>query len=111
MNTEPVRTQRKPYPIYRRDSFPVGFALGVFFPLIAFALIYIFWFYDGMTLLQFLTYLRIRTNIMAAVISLSLIFNLPVFFVNIWGYRYNTARGVIFATMLFGAVIISLKTF
>ena len=93
----------------RRDSFPIGFVLGFAFPLLAFALIYIFWFYDTMTLSQYWIYLRQRSDTMAAVLSLSLILNLPIFFLNIWGHRYNTARGVIFATMIYGAVIIYLK--
>lgn len=93
----------------RRDSFPIGFAMGFFFPWIAFALIYIFWFYDTMTVSGFYTYLLIRPNILAAVLSLSLILNLPIFFLNIWGYRYNASRGVIFATMIYGAIIIYLK--
>jgi hypothetical protein len=93
----------------KRDSFPIGFALGFLFPVLAFALIYIFWFYDSMTLAQYVVYLRQRSATMAAVLSLSLILNLPIFFINIWGYRYNTARGVIFATMIYGAVIIYLK--
>ena len=111
MADEFVRRIEKPQPAYRRDSFPVGFTLGFVFPLVAFALIYIFWFYDGMMSLEFLRYLRVRPNILAAVLSLSLILNLPVFFLNIWGYRNNTARGVIFATMIYGAIIIYLKVF
>ena len=93
----------------RRDSFPIGFATGFLFPLIAFALIYIFWFYDNMTLREYFVYLKTRHDTLAAVLSLSLILDLPVFFLNIWGYRYNTSRGVIFAVMLYGAVIIYLK--
>lgn len=93
----------------RRDSFPIGFALGFFFPVIAFCLIYIFWFYDGMSLEAYYVYLRQRANIMAAVLSLSLILNLPIFFLSIWSYRYNTSRGIIFATMIYGALIIYLK--
>ncbi len=111
MADEPYKRTPIAPPIYRRDSFPVGFTLGFAFPLVGFALIYIFWFYDGMSLAQFIIYLRLRSNIMAAVLSLSLILNLPVFFLNIWGYRYNTARGVIFATMIYGAIIIYLKVF
>ena len=83
--------------------------MGFFFPVIAFILIYIFWFYDTMTVNEYYVYLRMRSNILAAVLSLSLILNLPVFFLNIWGHRYNTARGVIFATMIYGAIIIYLK--
>jgi hypothetical protein len=93
----------------KRDTFYIGFALGFLFPLLAFALIYIFWFYDSMTLVEFFQALRLRSNLFAGVLSLSLILNLPVFFLNIWSYRYNTARGVIFATMIYGAMIVYLK--
>ena len=93
----------------KRDSFPIGFALGFIFPALGFALIYIFWFYETMSLGDYYIYLRQRSDTMSAVLSLSLIMNLPVFFLNIWAHRYNTARGVIFATMIYGALIIYLK--
>ena len=92
-----------------RDSFPIGFVLGFLFPALGLALIYIFWFYESMTLTEYYIYLRQRSATMAAVLSLSLITNLPVFFLNIWGHRYNSARGIIFATMIYGAIIIYLK--
>jgi hypothetical protein len=57
----------------------------------------------------FISYLWQRSSTFSGVISISLIINLPVFFLNIWSHRYETARGVIFATMLFGAFIIYLK--
>lgn len=91
------------------NSFLFGLLLGTIFPILAFALIYIFWFYDTMPFDAFLNYLWVRSSVFSGVISISLIINLPVFFWNIWSHRYETARGVIFATMLFGAFIIYLK--
>lgn len=92
-----------------KDSFALGVLSGIVFPLAAFALIYIFWFYDTMMFSAFLQFLWTSSSTFAGVISLSLIINLPVFFLNIWSHRYETARGVIFATMLFGGFIIYLK--
>lgn len=93
----------------RSDSFPNGFALGFFFPLVGFLLIYLFWFYDEMSLDGFMDYLSLHRDTFSAVLSLTLILNLPVFFLNIWAHRNNSARGVIFATMIYGAIVIYLK--
>ena len=95
----------------KRDNFILGLIIGLIFPMIAFVLIYIFWFYDRMTIQHFIGTLRAREDMLAGIMSLSLILNLPIFFVNIWALRYNIARGVIFATMLYGIVIIYLKLF
>ncbi|MFN4881472.1 MAG: hypothetical protein ACK5AS_04430 [Bacteroidota bacterium] len=92
-----------------KNSFVMGTLLGLFFPMVAFALIYIFWFYDTMAPGDYLNYLWIRSTTFAGVISISLIINLPVFYFNIWSHRYETARGVIFSTMLCGGFIIYLK--
>ena len=77
--------------------------------MLAFTLIYIFWFYDTLALSAFLQELWLRPSTFAGVISISLIINLPVFFLNIWSHRYETARGVILATFLYGAFIVYLK--
>lgn len=95
----------------KRDRFVLGLVLGLVFPALAFALIYIFWFYDGMSFSQYVTYLGIHRATFAGVLSLSLIFNLPIFFMNIWSHRYFAARGVIMATFIYGIVIIYLKAF
>jgi hypothetical protein len=92
-----------------KNHFATGLILGVVFPVAAFALIYIFWFYDTMPFSNFLNYLWHKPSTFAGVISISIIINLPVFFLNIWSHRYETARGVIFATMLYGAFIMYLK--
>ncbi len=92
-----------------KNHFLFGLLLGTVFPLLGFALIYIFWFYDTMLFGAYLNYLWSRSSVFAGVISISLIINLPIFFLNIWSHRYETARGVIFATMLYGGFIIYLK--
>jgi hypothetical protein len=92
-----------------KNSFVLGWILGIIFPLFAFSLIYIFWFYDTMQPDVYLKYLWTRPSVFAGVISISLIINLPVFFLHIWSHRYETARGVIFSTMLLGGFIIYLK--
>jgi hypothetical protein len=93
----------------KRNSFLTGAILGVIFPLIAFALIYIFWFYDSMPFDKFMTFLWLHSSTFSGVLSLSIILNLPVFLFNIRAQRNETSKGIIFSTLLFGACIIYLK--
>tara|TARA_B100000902_G_C27057405_1_gene787292 strand:+ start:423 stop:707 length:285 start_codon:yes stop_codon:yes gene_type:complete len=51
----------------------------------------------------------IEINKLAHVISLSLLVNLLVFFMNIRTYRDQQARGILLSTMLYGIVIIVIK--
>jgi hypothetical protein len=97
--------------MHLKNKFLPGLLLGILFPLIGFCLIYIFWFYDNIGFIPFIKMIMIRKDTLSGVLSLSLILNLPVFFLNIWSKREEVARGIIFATMLFGVVIIYLKFF
>ena len=45
------------------------------------------------------------------VISLSVLINLLVFFMNIKTYREDQARGILLATMLYGVIIVIIKYF
>ncbi|MDC0909309.1 hypothetical protein OAQ21_04230 [Flavobacteriales bacterium] len=53
----------------------------------------------------------IELDRLSHVISLCLLINLLIFFMNIKTYRDEEARGIIFATILYGVFIVSLKIF
>lgn len=53
----------------------------------------------------------IELDRLSHVISLCLLINLLIFFMNIKTYRDEEARGIIFATILYGVVIVLLKIF
>ena len=53
----------------------------------------------------------IELDRLSHVISLCLLINLLIFFMNIKTYRDEEARGIILATILYGVVIVLLKIF
>ena len=53
----------------------------------------------------------IELDRLSHVISLCLLINLIIFFMNIKTYRDEEARGIIFATILYGVFIVLLKIF
>lgn len=53
----------------------------------------------------------IELDRLSHVISLCLLINLLIFFINIKTYRDEEARGIIFATILYGVFIVLLKIF
>jgi len=53
----------------------------------------------------------IELDRLSHVISLCLLINLLIFFMNIKTYRDEEARGIIFATILYGVFIVLLKIF
>lgn len=92
----------------RRDNFYIGGFLGFVFPAIGFLLFYLFFFYDKLTLNQYVDYL-FQSKAVSAALSLSLILNLPVFFYFIYKNFFNTTRGIIFATLFYGVLILIFK--
>ena len=94
----------------RRDNIYLGAFLGLLFPVIGFLLYYVFIFYDHLTLDQYWDFLFESGN-MAAALSLAVIMNLPVFFLHLWGNRYETVKGIIGATLFYALLIIIFKIF
>src|SRR4030095_3579498 len=92
----------------RRDNIYLGAFLGLIFPVIGFLLYYLFFFYDRMTISAYWDFLFTSGNI-ASALSLAIILNLPVFFLNIWSGRYQTVRGVVGATIFYGILIVIFK--
>lgn len=92
----------------RRDNFYFGGFLGFIFPAIGFLLFYIFFFYHSLTFNEYIDYL-FRYKTVSAALSLSVILNLPVFFYFIYQNFYQTCRGIIFATLFYGVLILIFK--
>ncbi len=64
--------------------------------------------FHDLTYKAFVTYM-VASESTAAIISLSAIFNLIIFFYFIWLKRYLAARGVILATFVYVLIVILLK--
>lgn len=92
----------------RRDNFYFGGFLGFVFPVIGFLLFYLFFFYGKLSLNEYVDYL-FQSRAVSAALSLSVILNLPVFFYFIHKNFYQTCRGIIFATLFYGALILIFK--
>jgi hypothetical protein len=91
----------------RLNKMVVGLILGLLVPVIA-LYIYNLVAFDQFTFGEFLRAMISRKKI-SAVISLGVIPNLLVFFSFIWLNYLYSARGVIAATLVFGALVVVTK--
>lgn len=93
----------------RGNNFLLGTALGLFTPFLFF-FIYWFWSYKYMIFIpQFFLFLLLG-KVLSAVLSLCLIPNLGLFFLIVNKEYYKTSRGIILSTLIYGCVIVALKT-
>lgn len=95
-------------PARGRDNIYFGAFLGLIFPIAGFILFYVFAFSDSMTLHDYWAELFNKSK-MSAALSLSIVMNLPVFFFNISNKKYESAKGVVGATIFYGLFIILFK--
>jgi len=91
----------------RLNSTYLGILLGTVVPAIT---VYIYYFYKFKTL-TFVNFLKRldAVGIASAIVSLCALPNLLVFFIFIWINYLYSARGVVFATMLYAALVVFLK--
>lgn len=90
-----------------KDHLLIGLISGLICPSIG---IYSFYLVNSSseTVLKFLQ-LTIEGKILSPLLSLCAVINLGIFYIFIHFEHYYTARGVIFATMLYGVIIVLLK--
>ena len=91
----------------RYDNIRLGALLGIITPLIGLVIIYLLAF-RGMSFTEYLELLAYRKKL-SAVISLSVIPNLPLFFIFIWLNYLYSARGVLASTLLFAGIVVITK--
>ena len=84
-----------------------GFLVGVIAPVAAFVVYVAFCTDDSDPLAMYKEVVSIGK--LPHVISLSLLINLLVFFMNIKTNRYFNARGILFATICYGITIVIIK--
>lgn len=95
-------------PARGRDNIYLGAFLGLVFPAIGFLLFYVFAFSDRISLQDYWNELFNRSE-MSAALSLSIVMNLAVFFYTISNKKYESAKGVVGATIFYGVFIILFK--
>ena len=86
-----------------------GFFVGIIAPIAAFV-VYVAFFTDNPDPIVMYQYVK-ELGKLSHVISLSLLINLIVFFMNIKTYRERQAKGILSATIFYGIIIVSIKFF
>ena len=89
------------------NNLRIGLILGILAPLLGFYIVYLAGF-GGLDFGDFLARLM-ETRKLSAIISLSVIPNLLLFFIFIWLDYLYSARGVLASTLLFALVVIVTK--
>ena len=84
-----------------------GFIAGLITPVIVSVFVYLFRNPENFEV--FLNQIS-SVNILSRVVSLCVVPNLLVFFVFIWTNKYNSAYGVIGATLIYAVVVLILTT-
>lgn len=92
-----------------KDNLVIGLLMGIIAPTIGIYLFYITNFKH--TAFQEFLKLAFQEKLIAPLLSLSCIINLAIFYIFLRFEHYNSARGIITATFLYGFVIIVLKFF
>ena len=87
-------------------KFIKGVFSGIFAPIVFFS-VYVLFIMDE----DLFIFIEDKINIdnLPKVIVLSLLVNLLIFFMNIYTNREQAARGILFATMIYGLLIVILK--
>lgn len=90
-----------------KDSIWIGIICGLIAPSIGMAIFY----YTNFSQESFQAFidLTIEGKILSPLLSLCAVINLGVFYLFIHFENYNTARGIILSTLLYGIVIVVLK--
>ena len=86
-----------------------GSCVGIIAPIAAFVVYVAFFTEDSNPIGMYRQIISIGK--LSHVISLSVLINLHVFFMNIKTYREDQARGILLATMLYGVIIVIIKYF
>jgi len=92
------------------DAIPIGLVPGLIMPVISFYIFYLIKNSSSMTFLEFVQYLN-GSGVVPQSITLGVLPNLLVFFIFIWTNKYQSARGVLLATMIYTAAILIYKYF
>ena len=94
--------------IFKKDNFVYGLALGFIAPIIGF-LIYKYFKFQSLSLLEMFQWLKLNPNLITVYISVSLMANAVLFTIFINGHRDKTAKGIFVATLIYGITVLLIK--
>jgi hypothetical protein len=98
--------------ILKKDSIALGLILGLFAPLlgIVFFKMYKFSVFTFKETFQFMIY-EPGFKTLSVALSLSLLLNALLFTIYINTNKDNTAKGIFITTLIYGLIVLSIKTF
>ena len=98
--------------IVKKDSIALGLILGLFAPLlgIVFFKMYKFSVFSFKETFQFMMY-EPGFKTLSVALSLSLLLNALLFTIYINTNKDNTAKGIFITTLIYGLIVLSIKTF
>lgn len=98
--------------MFKKDNLKFGILLGFIAPIIGLIIYYFISFYsNGIGFIEFLGYLKQYRALLTGVSSVSLVANAIVFTIYINSHRDKTARGIFFATLVYGVAVLLIKLF
>ncbi len=97
--------------IFKRDSLALGLVLGLIAPILGLFL-FVMYKLGNLTMYEGFQFMMLEPGLrmFSAALSLSLLLNAVLFTLYINSGRDLTAKGLFIATMLYGAVILVIKT-
>ncbi len=97
--------------IFNRDDVKLGLALGLIAPVLG-LILFILYKFKGLTLKEGFQFFMVEPGLrtFSAALSLALLLNAVLFTIYINTNKDLTAKGIFFATLVYGAVILIIKT-
>jgi hypothetical protein len=98
--------------ILKKDNFILGIVLGTFAPVLG-LLIFKMYKFTVFSIKETVQYLMVEPgyNTLSVALSLSLLMNALLFTIYINSGRDHTAKGIFVTTLIYGLLVLSIKTF
>jgi hypothetical protein len=96
--------------MFKKDNLRFGILLGFLAPCVGLIIYYLVSFYsNGIGFTEFLGYMKQYRALLTGVSSISLVANAVIFTIYINTHRDKTARGIFFATLVYGVAVLLIK--
>ena len=98
--------------IFKKDNFVFGLVLGIFAPVLG-LLLFKFYKFRVFTLKETFLFMKLEPGFktLSVALSLSLLLNALLFTIYINSSKDNTAKGIFVTTLVYGLIVLSIKTF
>ncbi len=98
--------------IFKKDSIGLGLILGLFAPLLG-LVFFKFYQLSSLTIVEAFQYMIYQPGfkLLSVALSISLLLNALLFTIYINTNKDNTAKGIFITTLIYGLIVLSIKTF